>query len=213
MSVNIPIPSPRPDGERESEKVRPGKSAKPGDLPEAEAACRKALSKFGIAFVDEAPITEADGCRIAHPLIVKSVSSEIALKPDAKLNCATALSLARFFSRSVPPLAKKHLAQPIRSVRHASAYVCRPRRGTQTLSEHAYGNALDIAAFVLADGTQLAVAAQDDPKSGNAAFLDAFRAAACGPFKTVLGPGTDADHADHFHLDMKKRRNDYTYCK
>ena len=44
-------------------------------------------------------------------------------------------------------------------------------------------------------------------------FLDQVRAAACGPFKTVLGPGTDADHDTHFHLDMAARRNGYTYCK
>ena len=44
-------------------------------------------------------------------------------------------------------------------------------------------------------------------------FLDAVRSAACGPFKTVLGPGTDADHATHFHFDMAARRNGATYCK
>lgn len=45
------------------------------------------------------------------------------------------------------------------------------------------------------------------------AFLDAVRSAACGPFKTVLGPGTDADHATHFHFDMAARRNGATYCR
>ncbi|MBP0617961.1 extensin family protein [Jiella sp. KSK16Y-1] len=44
-------------------------------------------------------------------------------------------------------------------------------------------------------------------------FLDRVRASACGPFKTVLGPGTDADHATHFHFDMAARRNGGTYCK
>ena len=43
--------------------------------------------------------------------------------------------------------------------------------------------------------------------------MQAFRTAACGPFKTVLGPGSNADHANHFHLDLQKRRNDYLYCK
>lgn len=44
-------------------------------------------------------------------------------------------------------------------------------------------------------------------------FLDRVHAGACGPFKTVLGPGTDADHAVHFHLDMAARRNGFQYCK
>ncbi|MBO0904984.1 extensin family protein [Jiella sonneratiae] len=43
-------------------------------------------------------------------------------------------------------------------------------------------------------------------------FLTRIRAAACGPFKTVLGPGTDADHTTHFHLDMAARHGGATYC-
>ncbi|TFF18785.1 hypothetical protein E3C22_20770 [Jiella endophytica] len=62
-----------------------------------------------------------------------------------------------------------------------------------------------------------AAAKKPTPASGEnaseAQFLDRIRAAACGPFKTVLGPGTDADHATHFHLDMAARHNGYTYCK
>lgn len=44
-------------------------------------------------------------------------------------------------------------------------------------------------------------------------FLDRVRASACGPFKTVLGPGTDDDHAVHFHLDMAARRDGFQYCR
>ena len=44
-------------------------------------------------------------------------------------------------------------------------------------------------------------------------FLDRIRKAACGPFKTVLGPGSDADHATHFHVDLAKRRNGGTFCQ
>jgi hypothetical protein len=50
-----------------------------------------------------------------------------------------------------------------------------------------------------------------DPKA--AKFLGAIRKAACGPFKTVLGPGSDADHALHFHFDLAPRRNGGTFCQ
>lgn len=223
MSVVVPIPSPRPaDKERDDRKRdkedQPSPQRKsqprPQNTPKEETACRKALSELGVTFADQAPISDRDiGCSIPHPLVINDLSRKISLQSEATLNCATALSLARFFSEQVPALARKHLKQSIRSVRHASAYVCRPRRGTNTLSEHAFGNALDIAAFTLADGTTLTVSEKKDPQSDGARFLHAFRKAACGPFLTVLGPGSDADHADHFHLDMKSRRNDRPYCR
>lgn len=228
MSVVVPIPSPRPtdkgkemDKEKEkagTKKDQPAPQRKdqprPQSTPKEETACRKALSELGVTFEDREPIGDKDiGCSIPHPLVIKDLSRKISLQPEATLNCTTALALARFFAGQVPALARKHLKQPIRSVRHASAYVCRARNGTNTLSEHAFGNALDIAAFTLADGATLTVSKKDDLKSDGARFLYAFRKAACGPFLTVLGPGSDADHADHFHLDMKSRRNDRPYCR
>lgn len=211
MSVIVPIPSPRPEEKTQPQKPPP--PSKPGRMPGQETTCRRALTKLGVSFSDRPSISEAAGCAIPHPLVITRLSRKIALQPEATLNCATALALARFFSEEVPPLARSHLKQPVTTVRHASAYVCRSRRGLQKLSEHAFGNAFDIAAFTLADGTQLDVARQPSPKSGRARFLKAFRTAACGPFKTVLGPGSNADHANHFHLDLQKRRNNSLYCK
>ncbi|MEO9169101.1 MAG: extensin family protein, partial [Aestuariivirga sp.] len=44
-------------------------------------------------------------------------------------------------------------------------------------------------------------------------FLHAIRAHACGLFSTVLGPGSDADHSNHFHLDkMFLRPGRGAYC-
>jgi hypothetical protein len=52
-----------------------------------------------------------------------------------------------------------------------------------------------------------------DAPEAEAKFLDALRKAACGPFKTVLGPGSDADHALHFHFDLAPRRHGGTFCQ
>jgi hypothetical protein len=54
---------------------------------------------------------------------------------------------------------------------------------------------------------------QHDPQSPEAAFQRTIRAAACGPFMTVLGPGADAFHDDHLHLDMAMRRSKRAYCR
>ena len=81
----------------------------------------------------------------------------------------------------------------------------------QKLSEHAFGNALDIASFTLSDGTTVAVELRPEEKP--AIFLGKVRKAACGPFKTVLGPGSNADHAEHFHFDLAPRRHGGTVCE
>lgn len=219
LSVPVPIPSPRPaPPAARKEQPRKNKASESShadnvQMPAEEVSCRASLAELGIGFREQKPIRAESGCEVAHPIIIDRLSRDIALEPDALLNCTTALALARFFTGNVPDMAKQHLKQNIRGVQHASAYVCRPRRGTQKLSEHAFANALDIGAFILEDGKPLPVEAQADAQSGAAKFLNAFRKAACGPFKTVLGPGSDADHADHFHLDMKARRNDYAFCQ
>ena len=83
------------------------------------------------------------------------------------------------------------------------------------LSEHAKGNALDIFAFALSDGRRVAVRPADLPVPAVAAFLAAVRATACGYFLTVLGPGSDAAHAEHLHLDLGPhgRSANYRICE
>jgi len=90
--------------------------------------------------------------------------------------------------------------------------VCRPRASEKGISEHARGSAIDIASFVFDKGEEIGVATKP-AGSPEAKFQDSIRAAACGPFKTVLGPGTDSDHDTHFHLDIAARNNGATYCK
>lgn len=78
------------------------------------------------------------------------------------------------------------------------------------LSEHAFANALDWSALTLADGTRIEVRAHDAATEPRAfGLISTLHARACGPFATVLGPGADADHADHFHFDLAKRRTPF----
>lgn len=97
-------------------------------------------------------------------------------------------------------------------IRVVSHYACRTRnsqRGAR-LSEHAKGNAIDIAAFVLADGTRLTVL--DDWNGPNNRLMRRLHASACGPFGTVLGPNSDRHHRDHFHFDVADYRSG-AYCR
>jgi hypothetical protein len=99
----------------------------------------------------------------------------------------------------------------------AGSYSCRPRnnqRGAK-VSEHAFGNALDVMAFILADGREVAVAKgwKGDPVEQE--FLREAFVGACRYFTTVLGPGSDPFHYDHLHLDLARHnpRGDRRVCR
>lgn len=184
---------------------------RPAIMPQEENACRMRLKALGADFEEGSPQASADGCALPFPIRLKRLSASIDLEPDAVINCAAAEAAVRFASGVIAPAAKSAFGEDLATIEQASAYVCRPRSGTHKLSEHAFGNAIDIARFTLAGGT--AVIVESAPPSKTAKFLDAIRKAACGPFKTVLGPGSDADHSLHFHFDLAPRRNGGTFCQ
>lgn len=200
-----PVEPPPPDPRS---ALRPDPS---GDLPAEEVACRQRLAGLGVEFDNRPAKTDPSGCSMPYPLTVRSLGKDIGLRPDAEMNCAMAEAAARFAQDVVAPTAKQIFGEQLASITHASAYVCRPRNGTLKLSEHAFGNALDISSFTLTGGTSISVQPHPDAKA--AGFLGKVRAAACGPFKTVLGPGSDADHSEHLHFDLAPRRNGGTVCE
>lgn len=182
-----------------------------GVMPDEEKQCRVRLGELGVVFEDRPAESGEDGCSLPWPISVKRFGKDIEVEPPVLVNCAIAETGARFLQDVVQPKAREALGTSITGIANGSGYVCRPRNGTQKLSEHALGNAFDIMAFKLEDGRALEVKATDDDAVSK--FFDAVRKAACGPFKTVLGPGADADHANHFHLDLEQRRNGGTFCQ
>lgn len=235
--AEIPLPEPRPqpvpeaakpadkNGETAEPVDKPGeKQEKPADprsgvradtsgtMTEAEMACRRELQTLQVTFENRpALFDQAVGCSVPYPLMIKSLGPNTKLEPGAEMNCPMGLAAAKFARDVISPAAKAELGKDVASISQASAYVCRPRNGTTTISEHAFGNALDIAAFKLSDGETIDVQANAGEKADK--FLAAVRKAACGPFKTVLGPGSDADHALHLHFDLEPRRNGGTFCQ
>jgi hypothetical protein len=180
-------------------------------MPRQEILCRQALRATGATFVEARMPEPENGCALPHPIELSTLPGGTGVEPNAVVNCTTALTLARFASESMAPAAKDLFSQPIAGIGQASGYVCRPRNGTTKLSEHAFGNAIDIASFRFEDGRTITVAPdlQDDALE----FVERVRTAACGPFRTVLGPGSDADHADHLHLDLSPRRSRDPICE
>ena len=217
-TADAPLPEKKPGGTAANAPEFPKIPSDPRSMaprfdiiPPDETACRARLRSLGAVFEERPGESDATGCALPYPLALTKLSATISLEPEALMNCAMAEAAARFAADTISPAAKAEYGEELRSIGHASAYVCRPRNGGSKLSEHAFGNALDIARFTLSKGTAVDVNLTPDPKA--AKFLGAIRKAACGPFKTVLGPGSDADHALHFHFDLAPRRNGGTFCQ
>jgi hypothetical protein len=191
----------------------PATAPEPAAMPADEIACRQRLREMGVAFEERERLSDPVGCLVEHPIAVTSLGRGIALAPEAVLNCSMALAAAEFAANVVSKEADRAFGSPLSAVTHASAYVCRARHGRTKMSEHAFGNALDISTFELKDGTRIEVKAYGAADPDRQAFIRTLRAQACGPFRTVLGPGSDADHALHLHLDLQQRRNGGTFCQ
>jgi hypothetical protein len=137
------------------------------------------------------------------------------VSPPATLACPLIASLDSWVSGGIQPAAMRWFGQPVTEIKQISAYSCRPMNG-QTgapISEHAFGNALDIAGFTLADGRKLTVREGWSGLPADRAFLHDVQAAACRLFSTVLAPGSNAFHSDHIHVDLARHVSGHRICK
>ncbi len=140
-------------------------------------------------------VTEAAGVKLSQP---------------ATIRLATAQRLDSWLRNHAAPIIGIRGGGLV-GIQVAAHYACRNRnnRAGGRLSEHAKGNAIDISAFILADGTQITVLGWRG-RDGN--VLKRLHASACGPFGTVLGPESDRHHQDHFHFDIADYRSG-PYCR
>jgi hypothetical protein len=138
-----------------------------------------------------------------------------AVKPAATLACPMVAALDRFVSETVQPAAAHWFSQPVVTIRQISAYSCRGMNDNPNarISEHAFGNALDIAAFTLADGHTITVKDGWRGTPAEQGFLHDVEEGACAMFATVLAPGSNAYHEDHMHVDLMRRSSGRLICQ
>jgi hypothetical protein len=141
-------------------------------------------------------------------------SGPAAVVPAATLACPMVSALDQWISASVQPAAVRWFGQPVVEIKQISAYSCRGMNGNPRahISEHAFGNALDVAAFTLADGRKVTVKDGWRGLPEERGFLRDVHAAACQQFSTVLGPGANVYHYDHLHLDLMRRSSGRSIC-
>ena len=168
------------------------------------------VSRAGLQAERIGAVSGPGACGVKDAYRVTSVAG-VRLSQPATLGRETLATLERWLRQEAIPIIGGKGGGLV-GITVPSHYACRTRnsqRGAR-LSEHAKGNAIDISAFTLADGTRLTVL--NDWNGRNSRTMRRLHASACGPFGTVLGPNSDRHHRDHFHFDVADYRSG-PYCR
>jgi len=210
--VAVPVPRPRPaemPGGHPQESV-PNREALPDQTkPVDEHACLHGLAPAGFEFeVTTTPSAANPACTMETPVRLKAIKilsrppTVIRLPDEPILSCKFVDRFGHWLGDLAGPLIAGRLNSDVKAVRTGPGYECRNRNRAENgkLSAHATGLALDIMSFELANGQTLTVKPNGDERAR--ATVEALRIAACGWFTTVLGPGSDAAHAEHMHVDI-----------
>ncbi|GJE25487.1 extensin-like domain-containing protein [Methylobacterium organophilum] len=204
--TDAPAPPARPP-ELSGEAALALKVAAPDDT-----ACRRRLDRLGVRYEALPAITEGQ-CSVPQPLRVTRLGDAIALEPAAILSCRAAEALARWASE-VTVAAETQLSEPPTTLSLGGSYLCRGQNHDidAKLSEHAFANAVDVMGFGFAKHPPIKVTGLPEG-TPEAAFVTSVRGKACAFFRTVLGPGSDAAHANHLHLDERERNAGHRLCE
>lgn len=139
----------------------------------------------------------------------------VLLKPTATLACPIVSALDKWLADAVQPAAMRWFGSRVVEMRQISAYSCRGMNGNSRahISEHAFGNAMDIAAFTFADGRNMSVKNGWKGTPEEQGFLRDVQGGACQIFNTVLAPGSNKFHFDHIHVDLMRRAKRPVICQ
>jgi hypothetical protein len=184
-------------------RVPPPAAVPQPPLPPVESArdCFEALGRAQAKFERRATAPTREGCGVAEAVMLERAT--IPLNRPALMTCQLAHALAAFEQDVVQPAARRHFGRPVVQIVHFGAYVCKPQTGrTDRLSEHGFGQAIDIGGFDLPGRVSISVKQHWGERGPRGAFLREVAQGACRHFNIVLTPKSDAAHANHFHLDI-----------
>ena len=218
IPADIPLPPRRPaefaaPAPRGPQAPAPSQTSDAAPPPGDDAETCAAVLASGNVIAERAPAIHEGACIIEHPLMLKAIvlaeKRQIRLEPPVAMRCRLAGTIAQWIIEDVVP-AIAEAGKPLEALSGVGAYECRGRNGVAgaRLSEHAIGNAFDIAGLKLAGGQVISVQEQHDIQ-----LFDRIRVSACARFATVLGPGADASHKTHLHVDLQERRGGYKMCQ
>ncbi len=155
------------------------------------------------------PFHQLDGpgiCGATHPFKVTALDDgSVALNATETLDCPMIAALDGWIRDVVQPAAVARFGERVVRVNSMGSYSCRGINNMSgaNLSEHSFANAIDIGGFVLASGRELNIRKGfNGAEEQERAFLHEAHAGACTSFTTVLGPGYNIFHYNHFHMDL-----------
>lgn len=189
--------------------------------PDAVPDCGQRLMELGVEFrAASLPLKQYQGdiptCGALDAVTLLKAPGGMSFRPPATVTCQLALALVEV-ERLIQAAAKEEFGKNVRSLHQGGTYSCRKMARFNLVSEHSYGNAIDIFAFTLDDGSKVSVLndygkTSEAPSTSQAKFLRKVASAAFdeGVVSVSLSPFWDALHRDHFHFDMARYRVDGT---
>ena len=209
-----PAPTPRakPQALQKQAAIIPRVVPKDTPQDDADNTCLQQLRVMGANFTVPATNVASGKCHVQNPVNLKSVRAQgnsIKLPEAPLFNCKFALQFSKWLSEAGAPILAAQLDSPLDRISTGPGFECRGRNGdgSAKISEHGYGNAVDITTLRMRDGKVVNVA--------GSTLFDGFRTSACGYFTTVLGPGSNAAHEKHFHFDLglHGKSGNYRICE
>lgn len=166
------------------------------------AALKNAREAGAISFI----IADNMGgnCPLSAPVRVQRFGA-VTLSSSFLASCRLALSSAMFISQVAKPLAQAQFGSALTRIDHLGSYACRNvyNRKEGRLSEHATAEALDVAGFHFANGTNVTVLKGWKAEGHEGEFIHAIFDGSCPYFGNSIGPDYNAVHANHFHFGMR----------
>lgn len=177
-----------------------------------ESACLAAGAVRATTFIQaRSALGGPSECGTEHPFEMSAAAGgRVSMRPTALLRCPMIPQVDRWVAEVVEPAARHHIGVPLTELKVAASYACRAMNHVSgaRLSEHGYANALDISVFTFADGSAISVKNGWYGSTRERAFLREVHDGTCRYFTTVLGPEYDANHRDHFHMDLARHGSD-----
>ena len=172
--------------------------------PEARQ-CHAELGKTGSRFAPLPDRYVGAGCSALDSVQLDGIGGDdksFTITNLGPLACPAANTLAGWARFGVDRAARQILGSPLARIETYGSYSCRNVAGTGRRSAHARAEAIDVSAFVLADGRRVSVEEGWSASPDEREFLRAVHSSACKRFGTVLGPDYNAAHRDHLHLEL-----------
>ena len=190
-----------PGGRRDSTPPKLGTGSAEPD--KATLQCHSDLRRDQVGFRPLPDRYFGNGCTALGSVQLLEIGTPV--NNLGAMTCPLARQFARWAREAVQPAARAWLDSRVVRIESFGSYSCRPLNGQAgaRLSEHGRANAVDIGAFVLANGKKISVlqgwnGEDEDVRK----FLRAVHKAGCRRFQVVLGPDSNAFHRDHLHFDL-----------